>query len=305
MADPKKAGEHPTLSAFIDSLWLEEGLSRNTLDAYRRDLTLFEAWLREQGTPLPQAQEADIHGYFAARHAETRATTANRRLSVLRRYYRWALRESFIHADPTLRLAPARQPLRVPKTLSEAQVEALLNAPDVGTPLGQRDRTMLELMYASGLRVSELVTLKTWHLGMAEHVLRVTGKGNKERLVPFGQVAGEWLQRYLAEGRPDILHGLSSEDLFVTSRGSRAGEAMTREMFWQLVKKYAREAGITSPLSPHTLRHAFATHLLNHGADLRAVQMLLGHADISTTTIYTHVARERLKTVVAQHHPRG
>lgn len=305
MAQAPKANEHPTLSAFIDSLWLEEGLSRNTLDAYRRDLTLFDAWLREQGEVLPQAKEAHIHGYFAARHAQTRATTANRRLSVLRRYFRWALRESLIQADPTLRLAPARQPLRVPKTLSEAQVEALLAAPDVGTPLGQRDRCMLELMYASGLRVTELVTLKTWHLGLAEHVLRITGKGNKERLVPFGEVAGEWLRRWLAEGRPHILGGQSSEDLFVTSRGSRAGEAMTREMFWQLVKKYAREAGIGVPLSPHTLRHAFATHLLNHGADLRAVQMLLGHADISTTTIYTHVARERLKTVVAQHHPRG
>ena len=167
------------------------------------------------------------------------------------------------------------------------------------------DRTMLELMYASGLRVSELVTLKTWHVGMNEQVLRVTGKGNKERLVPFGQVAGQWLQRYLGQGRGEILNGLQSEDLFVTSRGSRAGEAMTRAMFWQLVKKYALAAGITSPLSPHTLRHAFATHLLNHGADLRVVQLLLGHADISTTQIYTHVARERLKLLHAQHHPRG
>jgi len=305
MAEAKKADEHPTLSAFIDSLWLEEGLSKNTLDAYRRDLALFDAWLRAHGKALPKALEADIHGYFAERHAQTRATTANRRLTVFRRYFRWALRERFITADPTLRLSPARQPLRVPKTLSEAQVEALLNAPDEDTPLGLRDRTMLELMYASGLRVSELVTLKTWHLGLVEQVLRITGKGNKERLVPFGQVAGDWLQRYLAEGRPTILGGLSSEDLFVTSRGARAGSAMTRVMFWQLVKRYAREAGITAPLSPHTLRHAFATHLLNHGADLRAVQMLLGHADISTTTIYTHVARERLKTVVAQHHPRG
>ena len=305
MAEAKRADEHPTLSAFIDSLWLEEGLSKNTLDAYRRDLALFDAWLRAHGKALPEALEADIHGYFAERHAQTRATTANRRLTVFRRYFRWALRERFITADPTLRLSPARQPLRVPKTLSEAQVEALLNAPDEDTPLGLRDRTMLELMYASGLRVSELVTLKTWHLGLVEQVLRITGKGNKERLVPFGQVAGDWLQRYLAEGRPTILGGLSSEDLFVTSRGARAGSAMTRVMFWQLVKRYAREAGITAPLSPHTLRHAFATHLLNHGADLRAVQMLLGHADISTTTIYTHVARERLKTVVAQHHPRG
>lgn len=298
-------GEHPSLSAFIDSLWLEEGLARNTLEAYRRDLSLFGQWLAAHGKALPDAQEADIHRYFAERHASTRATTANRRLTVFKRYYRWALRERLVPADPTLRLMPARQALRVPKTLTEAQVEALLNAPDVDAPLGLRDRAMLELMYASGLRVSELVTLKSWHVGLAEHVLRITGKGNKERLVPFGQVAGQWLQRYLGEGRPQILNGQASDDLFVTSRGARAGEAMSRVMFWQLVKKYALQAGITAPLSPHTLRHAFATHLLNHGADLRAVQMLLGHADISTTTIYTHVARERLKSVVAQHHPRG
>ena len=291
--------------AFIDALWLEEGLSRNTLDAYRRDLLLFGQWLAGQGAVLQGANESHINGYFAARHAQTRATTANRRLTVFKRYYRWALRERLITADPTLRLLAARQPLRVPKTLSEAQVEALLNAPDTGTPLGQRDRAMLELMYASGLRVSELVTLRTFHVGLNEQVLRITGKGNKERLVPFGEVAGQWLLTWLGSGRPEVLGGRQSEDLFVTSRGSRAGEAMTRAMFWQLVKKYALAAGITSPLSPHTLRHAFATHLLNHGADLRAVQMLLGHADISTTTIYTHVARERLKAIVAMHHPRG
>ncbi|MBA4260586.1 MAG: site-specific tyrosine recombinase XerD [Comamonadaceae bacterium] len=302
------AASEASAGAFIDALWLEEGLARNTLDAYRRDLVLFGQWLAAQGaqaSTLPAAGEAHISGYFAARHAQTRATTANRRLTVFKRYYRWALRERLISADPTLRLLAARQPLRVPKTLSEAQVEALLNAPDTGTPLGQRDRAMLELMYASGLRVSELVTLRTFHVGLNEQVLHITGKGNKERLVPFGQVAGDWLQRYLHEGRPQILAGRQSEDLFVTSRGSRAGEAMTRAMFWQLVKKYALAAGVTAPLSPHTLRHAFATHLLNHGADLRAVQMLLGHADISTTTIYTHVARERLKAIVAQHHPRG
>jgi integrase/recombinase XerD len=291
--------------AFVDALWLEEGLARNTLEAYRRDLVLLGQWLAGQGKVLSEATEADLNGYFAARHGQTRATTANRRLTVFKRYFRWALRERLLLADPTLRLNAARQPMRVPKTMSEAQVEALLNAPDTATPLGQRDRAMLELMYASGLRVSELVTLKTWHLGLNEHVLRITGKGNKERLVPFGQVAGQWLQHYLGEGRADILAGQQSEDLFVTSRGSRAGEAMSRVMFWSLVKKYAQQAGITAPLSPHTLRHAFATHLLNHGADLRAVQMLLGHADISTTTIYTHVARERLKTIVAQHHPRG
>ena len=290
---------------FVDAMWLEEGLARNTLDAYRRDLTLFGQWLAPRGTSLLHALEDDISAYFAERHDQTRASTANRRLTVFKRFFRWALRERLVVADPTLRLLAARQPLRVPKTLSEAQVEALLNAPDTTTPLGQRDRAMLELMYASGLRVSELVMLKTFHVGHNEQVLRVTGKGNKERLVPFGEVAGLWLNTWLGDGRREVLAGQQSEDLFITSRGTKAGEAMSRVMFWNLVKKYALQAGITVPLSPHTLRHAFATHLINHGADLRAVQMLLGHADISTTTIYTHVARERLKSIVAQHHPRG
>lgn len=290
-----------SIATFIDALWLEEGLSRNTLSAYRRDLELYDKWLAQRGLRLPATSEADLHGYFAARHAETKPTSSNRRLTVFKRYFRWALRERLITADPTLRLQSAKQPLRVPKTLTEAQVEALLDAPDVDTPLGLRDRTMLEVMYASGLRVSELVTLKVIHVGMNEGVLRVMGKGSKERLVPFGQVARDWIVRYLAESRPAILGGQQSGDLFVTARG----QGMTREMFWVIVKKHARTAGILSPLSPHTLRHAFATHLLNHGADLRAVQMLLGHADISTTTIYTHVARERLKVLHAQHHPRG
>lgn len=294
-----------SIDAFVDALWLEEGLSRNTLTAYRRDLTLYARWLTASGRSLLQTTEADLHAYFAARHAATRATTANRRLTVFKRYFRWALRERLLDTDPTLRLQAARQPLRVPKTLTEAQVEALLAAPDEGAALGLRDRTMLELMYASGLRVSELVGLKTFNVSLSEHVLRVFGKGSKERLVPFGEVAAQWLQRYLHEARPALLAGKQTDDLFVTLRGARAGEAMTRVMFWQIVRKYARLAGITAPLSPHTLRHAFATHLLNHGADLRAVQMLLGHADISTTTIYTHVARERLKTLHAQHHPRG
>lgn len=290
------------IDAFIDALWLEEGLSRNTLSAYRRDLTLFAQWLHAQrAAALDAVTEPDLHGYFAARHRASKATTANRRLTVFKRYFRWALRERRVTADPTLRLQPAKQALRVPKTLSEAQVERLLEAPDLATPLGLRDRTMLELLYASGLRVSELVTLKTFHVGMNEGVLRVTGKGNKERLVPFGEVARQWVQRYLAEARPVILGGLQTEDLFVTQRGA----GMSRVMFWMIVKKHAAAAGITVPLSPHTLRHAFATHLLNHGADLRAVQMLLGHADISTTTIYTHVARERLKQLHAKHHPRG
>jgi integrase/recombinase XerD len=289
------------IDAFIDALWLEEGLSKNTLSAYRRDLSLYGQWLAAKGRAIDSSSETDINGYFAARHAESKSTTANRRLTVLRRYFRWALRERLITADPTLRLSAAKQPLRVPKTLTEAQVEALLAAPDEDTPLGLRDRAMLELIYASGLRVSELVGLKTFHLGMNEGVLRVMGKGGKERLVPFGLVARDWLNRYLTESRPAILAGQQTEDLFVTARG----KGMTRVMFWMLVKKYARHADIHVPLSPHTLRHAFATHLLNHGADLRAVQMLLGHADISTTTIYTHVARERLKQLHAQHHPRG
>jgi integrase/recombinase XerD len=290
-----------SIDSFIDALWLEEGLSKNTLAAYRRDLALYAAWLGEREQILAASSEADLNAYFAARHSQSRATTANRRLTVFKRYFRWALRERLISADPTLRLQSARQPLRVPKTLTEAQVESLLAAPDTGTPLGLRDRTMLELIYASGLRVSELVTLKTFNVGMNEGVLRVLGKGGKERLVPFGEMARDWITRYLADARPAILKGQQTQDLFVTARG----QGMTRAMFWVIVKKHARIAGITAPLSPHTLRHAFATHLLNHGADLRAVQMLLGHADISTTTIYTHVARERLKQIHARHHPRG
>jgi integrase/recombinase XerD len=290
------------IDRFIDALWIEDGLSAQTLAAYRRDLSLFAQWLQARhGRAIHATRESDLLAYMAERHAATRATTANRRLSVFKRYSRWALRERLIDADPTLKLQAARQPLRVPKTLSEAQVEALLAAPDTGTPLGLRDRTMIELMYASGLRVSELVTLKTVYVSLDEGALRVTGKGSKERLVPFGAEAHAWVRRYLAEARRAILKGRVSDALFVTARGG----PMTRQMFWKLIKGHARTAGIDAPLSPHTLRHAFATHLLNHGADLRAVQMLLGHADISTTTIYTHVARERLKALHARHHPRG
>jgi integrase/recombinase XerD len=300
-----QAASQAGIDAFVDALWLEQGLSRNTLAAYRRDLSMYAQWLAEQGRTLVATREADLHAYFAARHAVTKASSANRRLTVFKRYFRWALRESLITADPSLRLQPARQALRVPKTLTEAQVEALLAAPDVGTPLGLRDRTMLELIYASGLRVSELVTLKTFQVSLNDGVVRVTGKGGKERLVPFGDEAAEWLDQYLHGVRFTLLDGRQSEDLFVSSRGLTPGQAMTRMMFWTLVRKYAAAAGIHVALSPHTLRHAFATHLLNHGADLRAVQMLLGHADISTTTIYTHVARERLHALHAKHHPRG
>ena len=288
---------------FIDALWLEDGLSRNTLDAYRSDLQHFCRWL--DARVLLAVQDADFSAYFSHRHEGTRPTTANRRLTVFKRFFQWAVRQNLLQTDPTLKRRPAKQPLRVPKTLTEAQVEALLNAPDTSTALGGRDRSMLELMYASGLRVSELVDLRVFQLGLNDHVLRVTGKGSKERMVPYGEVAGQWLQRYLGEARKELLAGQQSDDLFVTTRGQHAGSAMSRVMFWVLVKKYALQAGIRSPLSPHTLRHAFATHLLNHGADLRAVQMLLGHADISTTTIYTHVARERLAQLHAAHHPRG
>jgi integrase/recombinase XerD len=294
------------IDRFADALWLEDGLAANTLAAYRRDLELFATWLFvNQRLALDQAQEHHLQAYFADRHAHSKATSANRRLTVFKRYFRWALRERFITQDPTLRMLAAKQALRVPKTLGEAQVDALLSAPDVATDLGLRDRAMLELMYASGLRVSELVLLKTLHVSLNEGVLRIMGKGSKERLVPFGQEAQQWLQRYMGQARPALLGQRQTEDLFITSSGSKPGTAMSRIMFWNLVKRYAIQAGINSPLSPHTLRHAFATHLLNHGADLRAVQMLLGHADISTTTIYTHVARERLKTLHAQHHPRG
>ncbi len=296
------AASRDAIGRFADALWVEDGLARLTLEAYRRDLTLYAHWLADASErSLDLSRESDLLGYIAHRHADSRATSSNRRLTVFKRYFRWALREHRVSADPTLRLASARQQMRVPRSLSEAQVEALLAAPDTDEPLGLRDRAMLELMYASGLRVSELVGIASVRVGLQEGVLRVVGKGSKERLVPFGDQACDWIERYLAEARGEILKGQRSDALFVTARGA----PMTRQMFWTLVKRHAAAAGIDAPLSPHTLRHAFATHLLNHGADLRAVQMLLGHADISTTTIYTHVARERLRQLHATHHPRG
>lgn len=292
-----------TIDLWLDALWLEDGLRPLTLAAYRSDLQAFVAWLAEHhpGLALDHAEEAHLLAYSAAQHEQTRTTTANRRLTVFKRYFRWALRERRIDKDPTLRLSASRQPLRVPQTLSENQVAALLAAPDVSTPLGLRDRAMLELMYASGLRVSELVELPSRHLRLGEGVVLVRGKGERERLVPFGEEAHAWLRRYVLESRTALLGQRHSEALFVTARA----ESMTRQMFWSLVKRHAQSAEIWVPLSPHTLRHAFATHLINHGADLRAVQLLLGHADISTTQIYTHVARERLRHIFAQHHPRG
>lgn len=297
-----RAESQAQIDEFCDILWLEDGLAKNSLDAYRRDLALFAGWLdQERGKSLYLAVAEDLNAYFTARHAETKPASANRRLAAFKRFYQLALRQNRISDDPCLRLKSARQPPRFPKTLSEAQVEALLAAPDAATPLGLRDRTMLELMYASGLRVSELVLLKSVEVGMNEGVLRITGKGAKTRLVPFGEEARAWIERYLQAGRGAILNGQAADALFVTARSG----AMTRQMFWILVRKYALKADIHVPLSPHTLRHAFATHLLNHGADLRAVQLLLGHADISTTQIYTYVARERLKQLHLKHHPRG
>ena len=304
MNDAALQASESAIDNFIESLFLEDGLSANTLQAYRRDASACAHFLAisANACSLLQAQEHDLQAFIQARHAQgVKAVSSNRCLSVLRRLYHWALREGLVHHDPTVRLLAAKRPLRVPHTLTQAQVEALLQAPDDSTPLGIRDRAMLELMYASGLRVSELVSLQVHQLDIKTGILRTEGKGRKERLVPFGEEAQSWLVRFMQEARSTILGGQQSNDLFVTQRGS----GMTRVMFWMLVKKYAAQAGITAPLSPHTLRHAFATHLLNHGADLRVVQMLLGHADISTTTIYTHVARERLQQIHAQHHPRG
>jgi integrase/recombinase XerD len=300
-AGPAAPAGDALIDRFIDAVWLEDGLARNTLLAYRRDLAGLAMWLERRAQSLASAQEASLAAYFAEEHARTRASTANRRLAVLRRFYRWALRDGLVKHDPTLRLHGAKRPPRFPKALSEAQVEALLAAPDVDTPLGLRDRAMLELLYATGLRVTELVSLTVLQLSLQEGLVRVLGKGSKERIVPLGEEARAWVERYSKRARPAILAGRVADALFVTQRGG----PMTRQMFWVLIKRHAARSGIGAPLSPHGLRHAFATHLLNHGADLRVVQLLLGHADISTTQIYTHVARARLKALHAQHHPRG
>ena len=291
------------IERFCDACWLEDGLAQNSLTAYRRDLLLLAQWLYKTAhLDLYSVDEKELTAYIAHRRAD-KATTANRRLTVFKRFYRHALRHHLVKSDPCIGLRAAKQALRFPKTLSEDQVTSLLNAPNIETSLGLRDRTMLELMYASGLRVSEIVSLKTVALGLNEGVVRiVNGKGGKERLVPFGGEAGQWLRRYLADARTPLLEGKTSDAVFI---GRHTGSALTRQAFWALIKRYALQASIPVALSPHTLRHAFATHLLNHGADLRVVQLLLGHADISTTQIYTHIARERLKSIHQQHHPRG
>ena len=290
------------LDAFADTLWLEAGLSKNTLSSYRTDLAQFAAWLQPRGKALDGVEPVDIHDYLRDFSRRAKSTSQRRLIASLRRFYQHLLAVGEIKVDPTLNIEPPPRPERFPRTLSEAQVEALLAAPDIETPLGLRDRAMLEVHYATGLRVSELVALKLFEVGLNEGVVRVFGKGSKERLVPLGQVAQEWLELYLKETRPQLLKGRNCDAVFVTNRAC----GLSRQMFWTLVKRHAARAGIDpTRISPHTLRHAFATHLINHGADLRVVQLLLGHADISTTQVYTHVARERLKQLHAHHHPRG
>jgi integrase/recombinase XerD len=291
------------IDEFCDALWLEDGLARNTLEAYRRDLIQFARWLEAQhGKKLLQGNVADIQSYLGHQfRKKTRASSAARLLSSLKRFFRYCLRQGKVKSDPTLRIDAPKLPRGLPRSLTEDDVESLLAAPRAEQALGLRDRAMLETLYASGLRVSELVSLKLSQVSQDMGVVRVMGKGSKERLVPLGEEAIAWIRRYLKEARMALLRGRASNDLFVTARGA----AMTRQMFWHLLRRYALQAGLKKPISPHTLRHAFATHLLNHGADLRVVQLLLGHSDISTTQIYTHVARERLKQLHAKHHPRG
>jgi integrase/recombinase XerD len=289
------------IDAFCDQLWLQDGLAASSLSSYRRDLNAWSAWLGTRG--LLAADRGDVEGWLADQfRAKAKATSVARRLSALRRFYRLQLERATVREDPTARVRSPKQPRRLPKLLSEAQVEALLAAPDTATTLGLRDRAMLETLYATGLRVSELVGLRLTQVSVDMGVVRVVGKGSKERLVPLGDEAVEWLQRYAKEARPALAGDAKNECLFLTTRHT----PLTRQAFWALIKRYAiRSAIAPAALSPHVLRHAFATHLLNHGADLRVVQLLLGHADITTTTIYTHVARERLKQLHAQHHPRG
>ncbi len=290
------------LDAFCDSLWLEDGLSPNSLSSYRRDLLLFSQWLQRSRKLLAEAGKTDVLGHLAARmQAGAKPRSVARQISALRRFYGYLLRQNLCAEDPTLQVEAPKLPRALPKSLSEADIENLLAAPDLNTALGLRDRAMLELLYATGLRVTELITLAMNQLSQDMGVVRVLGKGNRERLVPVGEEALDWGARYLREARPAVLGARGSDALFVTARG----DSMKRNAFWYLIRRYALRAGIQKALSPHTLRHAFATHLLNHGADLRVVQMLLGHADISTTQIYTHVARERLKQLHAKHHPRG
>ena len=287
---------------FIDHLWLEDGLSKNTLNSYRFDLIIFDSWLGEQKKiAMMDVSELEIQEFLAFKFPSSKSRSISRLLATLRRFFRYQLREKKIQKDPTLKIQTPKIPKSLPKSLSEEEVESLLDAPNLDSSSGLRDRSMLELLYACGLRVTELVDIQLTEVILSDGVIRVTGKGSKTRLVPMGEEAVDWIKKYIAEARDDILRKKTSKFLFVTNRGG----AMTRQAFWYVIKKYAVIANINKPMSPHILRHAFATHLINHGADLRVVQMLLGHTDISTTQIYIHVARERLKKIHQEHHPRG
>ena len=301
MAELDQVKNPSELDTFIDHLWLEDGLSKNTLESYRADLSQFHTWLVSQQRDLLSVNQTDIQQYLAFKFPQSKPRSISRLVASMRRFYRYALRESLVETDPTLQIESPKLPRSLPKSLNEQEVNDLLKAPDINQPIGLRDRAMLELLYASGLRVSELVTVKVNEVSTQDGVVRVTGKGSKTRLVPMGQEAASWIDQYLNYARPEILQNKLCDALFVTNRA----DMMTRQAFWYLIKRYALLAGIHKHMSPHVLRHAFATHLLNHGADLRVVQMLLGHSDISTTQIYTHVARERLKQLHSVHHPRG
>jgi len=302
VASASKDPVDPLITRFLDAVWMERGLSSNTLAAYRADLVALARWLAARHVALPKTGRADLMDFIAARvHGGARPRSTARQLSSFRRFFRYLIREALIAEDPTAQIAMPKIGRSLPRSLSEAEVEALLAAPAVADPLGHRDRTMLEVLYATGLRVSELVHLKLGQVNMNQGVIRVLGKGNRERLIPLGEEAMRWLKTFIDGARADILLDRSTDFLFPTRRGDR----MTRQAFWHIIKRYARKAAVDRDLSPHTLRHAFATHLLNHGADLRVVQMLLGHSDLSTTQIYTHVARERLKELHTTHHPRG
>lgn len=289
------------LERYLDAVWMEKGLSKNTLESYRHDLQSFAGWLQSQSCTLSAVTSAELLAYLSWRHETFSGRSTARFLSCVRGFYRYQIREGLLQENPVALIQNPNLPRSLPKSLSEADVESLLAAPDLQDPVGLRDRTMLEVLYACGLRVSELVGLTMSQVNLRQNVVRVMGKGSKERLVPMGEEAAAWLQRYLREARPLLLHNCPDEIVFPSVRA----QPMTRQTFWHRIKHWAAVAGIDKPLSPHTLRHAFATHLLNHGADLRVVQLLLGHSDLSTTQIYTHVARARMKAQHAEHHPRG
>jgi integrase/recombinase XerD len=302
VASERSDSTDPLITRFLDAVWMERGLSSNTLAAYRADLVALNRWLAEQPVALDQTRRQHLLDFIAARvHGGSRPRSTARQLSSFRRFFRYLMREGLIHEDPTAQIAMPKIGRSLPRSLSEAEVESLLAAPTVADPLGFRDRTMLEVLYATGLRVSELVNLKVVAVNMNQGVIRVVGKANRERLIPLGEEAVRWIKDFTLGARTDILLDRTTEFMFPTRRGDR----MTRQAFWHIIKRYARKSGVDRDLSPHTLRHAFATHLLSHGADLRVVQMLLGHSDLSTTQIYTHVARERLKELHSEHHPRG